>query len=205
MPALAAAAHCCPPLSTSSLYHHRTAQGLKGGAARYASWLQCATAGYRMALPGGELPGPPTPDDHSAGDPSDDTSSDDMSAELPCYLGMPEAAPSASQRQAAAAAASAAPAAPAPDGLQTFSAHFSSQCEHHLLPFYGLLKLAYLPAAAADDGGGAGSAGAAAARERAALAHVVEMFSRRLQVQERLTHQVADAGGWGHESMAGAG
>lgn len=188
-------------------------RGLKGSAARYASWLAGATAGYRMQLPcscsgggcsgaadgssngsGGDgLPaaaelGPSTPDDHSP-DPSD-ASSDDMSAELPCYLGMAEAAAadaaarSSANAEAAAGAAGSTRQQQAAAGLQTFSAHFSSQCEHHLLPFYGKLKLAYLPAP--------GSSGSSSG-DRAALRQIVVMFSKRLQVQERLTHQVADA------------
>ncbi len=200
----------------------RCLQGLKGSAARYASWLAGATAGYRMQLPcgcsdagcsgaadgssgggggsGGGSPvaaelGPATPDDHSP-DPSD-ASSDDMSAELPCYLGMAEAAAadaaarSSASAEAAAGAAGGARQQQAAAGLRTFSAHFSSQCEHHLLPFYGKLKLAYLPAA--------GSSGSSSS-DRAALRRIVQMFSKRLQVQERLTHQVADAGAGGWEA-----
>ncbi|PRW45523.1 GTP cyclohydrolase I [Chlorella sorokiniana] len=190
-------------------------KGLKGSAARYASWLAGATSGYRMQLPcycsgggcsgaadgGGsgspvaaEL-GPATPDDHSP-DPSD-ASSDDMSAELPCYLGMAEAAAadaaarSSASAEAAAGAAGGARQQQAAAGLQTFSSHFSSQCEHHLLPFYGKLKLAYLPASSSSSSSSDSSSNSGS--DRAALRLIVEMFSKRLQVQERLTHQVADA------------
>ena len=65
---------------------------------------------------------------------------------------------------------------------------FHSLCEHHLLPFHGVAHVGYLPG------------------ERiiglSKLARVVELFARRLQVQERMTVQIAN---WLRDELAPKG
>lgn len=56
---------------------------------------------------------------------------------------------------------------------------FSSTCEHHMLPFFGKAHIAYIP-----DGKVVGLS---------KLARTVEVYARRLQIQEQMTTQIADA------------
>lgn len=56
---------------------------------------------------------------------------------------------------------------------------FYTHCEHHMAPFFGLASVAYIP-----DGKVLGLS---------KMNRLVDLFARRLQVQERLTNQIADA------------
>src|SRR6267154_6912185 len=56
---------------------------------------------------------------------------------------------------------------------------FYSLCEHHLLPFFGKCHVAYIPSTKVIG--------------LSKIPRLVDVFSRRLQIQERMTQQIADA------------
>lgn len=69
--------------------------------------------------------------------------------------------------------------APASEMILEKDIVFHSMCEHHMLPFYGRAHIAYIP-----DGKVLGLS---------KLARTVEVYARRLQIQEQMTRQIADA------------
>jgi GTP cyclohydrolase I len=64
------------------------------------------------------------------------------------------------------------------DAIIAKDIQFYSMCEHHMLPFFGKIHVAYVPSGKVFG--------------VSKLVRLVEKYSRRLQIQERLTKQVAD-------------
>jgi GTP cyclohydrolase IA len=64
------------------------------------------------------------------------------------------------------------------DAIIAKDIQFYSMCEHHMLPFYGKIHIAYVPSGKVFG--------------ISKLARLVEKYARRMQIQERLTKQIAD-------------
>ena len=64
------------------------------------------------------------------------------------------------------------------DAIIAKDIQFYSMCEHHMLPFYGKIHIAYVPSGRVFG--------------ISKLARLVEKYSRRMQIQERLTKEIAD-------------
>jgi GTP cyclohydrolase I len=64
------------------------------------------------------------------------------------------------------------------DAIIAKNIEFYSMCEHHMLPFYGKIHIAYVPSGKVFG--------------ISKLARLVEKYARRMQIQERLTKQIAD-------------
>jgi len=77
-----------------------------------------------------------------------------------------------------------------PDVVVIRGLRFHSMCPHHLLPFRGVAHVAYMPAGKLAGFG--------------RLAELVDCFTKRLTLQERATHQIAEAM-WRELSARGAG
>lgn len=140
-----------------------TAQS-RASAANYASWFLDSTRGYFMSA---------TPDITS----SDCIKVDDEKTER-------NHEESVLQSPAGASSATSADDALGHYAVRTFA--FTSQCEHHLLPFSGHFAVMFLNSSSPIDSITLDMVD----RE---CAYHVDRFSKRLQVQERLTQQIADA------------
>ena len=64
------------------------------------------------------------------------------------------------------------------DAIVVKDIQFYSMCEHHMLPFYGKIHIAYIPSGRVFG--------------ISKLVRLVEKYARRMQIQERLTKEIAD-------------
>lgn len=71
---------------------------------------------------------------------------------------------------------------PTDDMIIVDNIEFTSTCEHHMAPFRGLVHIGYIPNPKSRVISGLSK-----------LSRVVELYSQRLQLQERMTHQIAQA------------
>jgi GTP cyclohydrolase I len=166
------------------------AAAVTSGAAAYVDSLLAATDGYAVPLP--------------------QERASSASHQVQRAADAASASQQASQQQASQQQAS----QPPPPPLR-YHVPFTSQCEHHMLPFYGWAHI-QLPGCSSSSGDGSGGSerGGASASGRVApsareVAALVAAVTRRLQVQERITQQLADgvvaACGGGGASGGGGG
>jgi GTP cyclohydrolase I len=135
-------------------------RAMRGAVRRYVMSLLAATSGYHQELPLGKA-----------------AAARQQRRQQQRWAGDEQQQPHHQNQQQHPSAAAAAP-------WLEHHVPFVSQCEHHMLPFYGTVHIAYVP----RQGGGEPLSADDAAQ-------VVAAFTQRLQVQERITQQVADAVG----------
>mmetsp|Transcript_36718 Transcript_36718/g.92802 ORF Transcript_36718/g.92802 Transcript_36718/m.92802 type:complete len:515 (+) Transcript_36718:156-1700(+) len=155
-------------------------KGLQGTAHRYVKWFLRTTEGFWGQL-----------DRHKArccpaGVPAHLVPIA-STTELPTAPGTPASIDRPTKEACANGGTAGAPSSCAAGSFCVVRVPFASQCEHHLLPFYGHATVVLLPAAAE----GAGAPGALAGLPD--MHHTVRTYAKRLQIQERLTSELADA------------